>query len=274
MVPGIGADWSRRTDGKGWGVYIGPRVSFRGSSRIQGSLSAGYSRGVVADQFVNNFGAVGSDTTHYTVARLDQTTASLTARLDVTASPTLSLQVYAQPYISNGLYHNWRELRDPRAEQWEDRWQPYSDTRRAASPQAVRRQCRGAVGVSPRLHGVRRLAARAPSGRCLPGSFTPRRDFNNLFSAVPQNVFLIKAFVLVFSGGGSGFQRRETEERAGDFQPERSPSCLSPGLPSLIGSPSARVFPDGGRAWFRSPKRRLCGADVVECNGWSYRLTD
>jgi hypothetical protein len=195
VVPGIGADFSRRFDGEGWNVYIGPRVSFRGSSRMQGSLSAGYSRGVIADQFFNNYGAIGSDTTHYTVARLDQTTASLTARLDVTASPTLSLQVYAQPYISNGLYHNWRELADPRAERWEDRWRTYNDTPPGGF---TYKQFNSNVVLRWEYRPGSTVFAVWQQGRLQDGtypgsSFGAGRDFGHLFRAVPQNVFLIKA---------------------------------------------------------------------------------
>ena len=49
----------------------------------------------------------------------------LNTRINVTASPTLSLQVYAQPYISAGDYDDWRELADPRAVRYEDRYRPY-----------------------------------------------------------------------------------------------------------------------------------------------------
>jgi len=40
-------------------------------------------------------------------------------------TPRLSLQVYAQPSISNGVFSNWRELNDPRAADYEARYKPY-----------------------------------------------------------------------------------------------------------------------------------------------------
>ena len=194
MVPGLNLFWNRRDDGKSWSVNLSPRLSFRGSSRVQGSLSAGFSRGTTADQYVNNFGEIGADTTHYTVARLDQTTASLTARLDVTASPTLSLQVYAQPFVANGLYHDWRELRDPRADAWTDRWQPYSDTPPGGF---TYKQFNSNVVVRWEYRPGSTVFAVWQQGRlqdgAYPGPFTVRRDFGDLFRAYPQNTFLIKA---------------------------------------------------------------------------------
>ena len=55
-----------------------------------GSVSYNYGRNINAAQPNGNYGEIGVDTTHYTVARLDQTTQSLTMRLDVTATPSCS----------------------------------------------------------------------------------------------------------------------------------------------------------------------------------------
>ena len=52
----------------------------------------------------------------YLFGRLDQTTAGITARAEWTFSPTLSLQVYAQPFVSAGGYSDFRRVADPRAD--------------------------------------------------------------------------------------------------------------------------------------------------------------
>src|SRR5262249_11135538 len=56
---------------------------------------------------------------HYVFARLSQTTVSLTGRLNYTMSPTLSLQLYAQPFVSGGAYHGFKELVDGRNPQYD-----------------------------------------------------------------------------------------------------------------------------------------------------------
>mgnify|MGYP003298008656 CR=1 FL=1 len=63
---------------------------------------------------VGNFGALLSDTTHYTFARLDQTTTSINTRLNFTATPNLSFQFYGAPYTSSGTYTNLREIANAR----------------------------------------------------------------------------------------------------------------------------------------------------------------
>jgi hypothetical protein len=85
-----------------------------------------YSKSINDTQWRANFGVAGNDTTHYTFARLDQTTVSLTTRLNYTMTPNLSLQFYGQPFTSSGGYSKWRELNDPRAEKYDDRFKPYA----------------------------------------------------------------------------------------------------------------------------------------------------
>jgi hypothetical protein len=68
---------------------------------------------------------IGDDEGHYVFGRLDQHTVSLTARVNYTVTPTLSIQVYAQPFVSAGDYSNFKELVDGRAPSYADRYRPY-----------------------------------------------------------------------------------------------------------------------------------------------------
>src|SRR5439155_1431632 len=63
--------------------------------------------------------------THYTFAHLNQKEVSLTGRVDYTLSTTLTLQLYAQPFVSKGTFSDVRELADPNAAAFDDRYQPY-----------------------------------------------------------------------------------------------------------------------------------------------------
>src|SRR3989449_6336048 len=66
--------------------------------------------------------------THYTFAHLNQKTVSLTGRVDYTLSTVLTLQLYAQPFVSKGTYSNVRELADPNAAAFDNRYKPYAAT--------------------------------------------------------------------------------------------------------------------------------------------------
>ena len=84
-------------------------------------------------QWYGNF-TDSTGTTHYTFAHLGQITGVLTGRVDYTFTPNLTIQVYAQPFVSKGTYSDVRELADPRADEYGARFQPYADSTVAADP--------------------------------------------------------------------------------------------------------------------------------------------
>ena len=54
-------------------------------------------------------------TQRYVFGRIDQKTVSFNTRFNYTMTPNLSLQVYAEPFVSAGDYSNFKELVDGRA---------------------------------------------------------------------------------------------------------------------------------------------------------------
>ncbi len=116
----------RGDEGRSHGWWLEPSLQLRAASQFSASVGIYYEDEVNDDQWVDNFGDAGNDTTHYTFARLEQTTLSINTRLNWTATPNLSLQVFAQPFISTGEYTNWRELADPRAEDYDARFRSYA----------------------------------------------------------------------------------------------------------------------------------------------------
>ncbi len=65
--------------------------------------------------------------THHVLAHIEQVTTALTVRASYTYSPTLSLQLYAQPFVSAGAYSEYKEAVSPRADDYDDRYHIYSD---------------------------------------------------------------------------------------------------------------------------------------------------
>ncbi len=172
-----------------WGVD--PEVNFRVSSSVQGSLGLSHSEGIEDMQWYGN--ATTPSGTAYTFARLDQKTTSITARIDYTLSSTLSLQLYAQPFITSGDYSNVRALVDGRAARYEDRFTPFA----GAEPEDFNFK-------QFRSNSVLRWEYRPGSVLFLvwqqgrqdtrnPGTYNIRRDFENLFATRPDNTLLIKA---------------------------------------------------------------------------------
>ena len=194
IVPGISGGWGNDDEGRSWNWNAGPTVSFRVSSRFSADVGASWRHAVSATQWYGNYGDMGSDTTHYTFARLDQHTVSMTTRLNFTATPNLSLQVYAQPFVTSGSYSDWVELNDPRASSLADRYRPYANPaglsgfnyKQLRSNTVVRWEYRpGSV-----LYFV--WSQQRQQDGLDPGTFQFGRDYRNLFRAHPGNTFLIK----------------------------------------------------------------------------------
>jgi hypothetical protein len=76
--------------------------------------------------------ALGS--TRYLMGALDQKTIYLTTRLDWTFTPNLSLQLYAQPFISAGNYTAFNEVVDPHASAYDDRFDWFEEDRLSYEP--------------------------------------------------------------------------------------------------------------------------------------------
>ena len=108
-------------------VSYAPEFDFKAGTRANGSVSYNWSRNLTDYQWYGNYTAAG--TTHYTFAHLSQRTVGVTARFEYVMTPAMTLQVYAQPFVSKGTYSNVRELSaTPRAAGYDARYQPYADT--------------------------------------------------------------------------------------------------------------------------------------------------
>ena len=64
---------------------------------------------------------------HVVVGRVDQVSAAATVRVEYTWTPTLSLQLYARPYLTSGRFSRYREVTSPRAGDFADRFTPYAE---------------------------------------------------------------------------------------------------------------------------------------------------
>ena len=100
-----------------------PQVTIRPSSRFLLDLGPGFNWNHRDWQYVAQPRSAAG--THYVFGRLKQRTVSLTTRLNYTFSPNLSLQFYAQPFVSAGTYDRLMEVEDPRAAAFGDRFRVY-----------------------------------------------------------------------------------------------------------------------------------------------------
>jgi hypothetical protein len=110
-------------DGGGRDYGFAPGVTLRPSSQLNLSVNPSYSHADNTWQYVTQQDALGSR--RYVLARLDQNTLGITTRLNYTISPTLSLEMYAQPFVSAGTYDRFMEVTDPGAARFRDRFRVF-----------------------------------------------------------------------------------------------------------------------------------------------------
>ncbi|MEP6618022.1 MAG: DUF5916 domain-containing protein [bacterium] len=187
-------------DGRSFSGDLSPSVDFRMSSRFSASIGADYNRNGDDWQFYNQYGAVGSDSTHYTFARLDQTTVSLNTRLNFTATPNLSFQFYGAPFMSNGTYADWKELNDPRADTFAGRFKPYGNKTGVFDGFNYRQFNSNAVMRYEYRPGSTLFVVwqQGRNNYLTPGdqgyfeSYDLHRDYGSAFRDHPNNTFLVK----------------------------------------------------------------------------------
>ena len=122
----------------------------------------------------------------------------MTARLDYTLTSDMSLQVYAQPFVSKGTFSAVRELSaTPRADRYDDRYQPYADTSVTNHPGGFNfKEFRSNVVFrweyrpGSTLFLVWTQGRQGSVGAEGTGSFSG--DFRDLLRLRPDNTFLIK----------------------------------------------------------------------------------
>lgn len=112
---GVFSSYSHDAAG-GWNVQVSPSVSWHPSSAVVVRVGPSYSAGRSAAQFLDGVSDSLATTfgTRYLFGRLSQHQVDLTTRLSLTFTPTLSFQLYLQPFVFTADYDQFKELRAPR----------------------------------------------------------------------------------------------------------------------------------------------------------------
>ena len=180
---------------RGSNRYLSPFVSYRPSARAEVSFGPAFSWNDDHSQFVRTAGDAG--TPSYIVGRVQQRTASLTARASYAFTPALSFQFYAQPFISAGRYDAFRVVAAPRAETFDARFRPMVDGEFSiGNPDFNVKELNtnGVVRWEYRPGSALFLVwAHGRGGSSADGSFDLRRDASRLLDLPGSNTLLVKA---------------------------------------------------------------------------------
>jgi hypothetical protein len=108
----------RWTDEGGWSRNVNANLAIKPSERVILTLGPTLDRSSTVAQYVTSVTDATATSTYgarYVFGALDQTQVAMTTRVSVILSPTVSVQVYAQPLIAAGDYFGFKELARPRA---------------------------------------------------------------------------------------------------------------------------------------------------------------
>ena len=199
-------------------------LRFKPSTNVQLTLSPAYnysdSRAAYVRQFTDAT-ATAMFGRRAVFAELEQHTLSMSTRLNWTFSPTLSLELYAQPFVAAGDYRNFKEFERPRSldlRTFTDAELSVASTRADGSPATYRLDTDGDPAAdqgfrfgnpdfnvrSLRGNAVLRWEYRPGSTLFLVwqqqrsdgqayGDFEFGRDANGIFDSSPDNVLVVKA---------------------------------------------------------------------------------
>jgi len=128
IVPYLWFNWFRGDGGRSRSFSFSPELDFKFAARVTAVVSPSFSRSTSDVQPLGP-STDTSKVTHYLFGHLEQKQFGLTARFTYPFTASMSLQVYAQPFISKGTYSNVRELSaTPRTADYDSRYQAYTDT--------------------------------------------------------------------------------------------------------------------------------------------------
>ncbi|MEK6371779.1 MAG: DUF5916 domain-containing protein [Acidobacteriota bacterium] len=171
---------------------VGIELSARPSSNLVVSIEPYYSRSHDHTQYVraeSDPAATGTFGTRYVFADLEQRTFEIATRADWTVSSRLSFQLYLQPFIAAGDFHDYHSLVRARTADYE----PY--TKAVSDPDFNFRSVRGSAVARWEFRPGSALFVVWNENRSdvVPiGDFRFRRDLRAIPTAPSHDVFLVK----------------------------------------------------------------------------------
>lgn len=196
IAPSLATNFMRTDAGNSSKVSITPSVDVRASSQLLFSLDVSVSHNINDAQWIGNFRDTATSATHYAFARLNQKTIATALRATYVATPQLSVQLYAQPFVSNGSFADPRELSaTPRAVAYTGRYLAYNAPVHALSGFSDR-EFKSNTVVRWEYRPGSTLYLVWTQGRQLyndgPDTRNWTRSYPDLLSIRPDNTFLVK----------------------------------------------------------------------------------
>src|SRR6266496_52798 len=129
IVPYFWVNYWRGDGGRSRSLNLMPEVDFKLASRVTAAVIPNYTRKTNDIQPREPVTDAQGRVIHSVFSHLEQKQLGVTVRVTYPFDANMSLQVYAQPFVSKGTYSNQQELSaTPRAADFASRYIPYRDT--------------------------------------------------------------------------------------------------------------------------------------------------
>ncbi|MFO7620359.1 MAG: DUF5916 domain-containing protein [Bacteroidales bacterium] len=107
------------------GFEISPGFSVRPFNALKIGITATYAENTNDLQYVSTVNYTPDK--RYILAKIDQETLGLTFRIDLNITPEFSVQYYGSPFVSKGIFSNFKRVTDPLASEYSDRFSLFKD---------------------------------------------------------------------------------------------------------------------------------------------------
>ncbi len=153
----------------------------------------------------------------YIMAKMDQKTLGMVFRLNYSITPNLTIQYYGQPFVSAGRYSQFKRITHPRAAKYDQRFRNFDENQISydAEDEIYRvdenrdgitdysfdlpdfnfKQFQSNLVIRWEYNPGSQLYLVWSQGRTISdafGRFSVKRDFRDMFSYAPDNIFLLK----------------------------------------------------------------------------------
>jgi len=108
---------------RNYGIY--GIINIRPSNTLSLSVSANYNYSNNNLQYVSQ--TVYNNENRYIFAEIDQKTLNFTIRINYNITPDLTIQYYGSPFVSSGLYNNFKKITNSKADVYTDRFHTFSE---------------------------------------------------------------------------------------------------------------------------------------------------
>ena len=194
LSPSMWVNLSFLDGGRSRSVRLEPSLNVRASTRLDGRIGVTAAWNDNHTQWLENVTEDGQPTRHV-FAHLEQQTLAANLRVNYTATPDLTVQLYAEPFVSRGTYSDYRELGStPEAERYDERFVPWAPTPDTDAGFRFRQLRANLVVRWEYMPGSTVFLAWA-HGRQADGDHARRSwgdELYDLFDLHPDNTFMIK----------------------------------------------------------------------------------